>query len=331
LKIALLGFGAIGKQRLNAIRRLQSEGLQVEQIDVYDPFVDVDKRDVSLTWYDSIEEISSIDHDWYIIATPHHVSVPLAKRIIPTGSKILIEKPFGRTLEEAQDLYDSMQYLDQIYVGFNYRFFEGVARLIEDVGNNFFGDIVSINMILAHGGSPSDAFGWKCDPNQVGSGALLDPGIHLLDILQFITIHDPKILVATQWKGFWNVNIVEESHLLMKDENYPINLQVSLVRWLSEFQIYVNGIDGYGIVKGKGGSYGNQSYVRGNRWGWAGTNKRQKETEELVLTSDCSNSFYYELDALLNNNSDKYTLYPCSAYEAVECMKLYNKCMKVIV
>jgi predicted dehydrogenase len=329
VKISLLGFGAIAKKRLEALRRLQSEGLQIEEISAYDPFISKDKRDISLVWHDSIESVIESQPTWVFIATPHNISIPLAKRIIPLGCKILIEKPFGRTLEEVQELYDSMLFPDQIYVGFNYRFFEGVAALIGDVNSSKFGDIISINMGLNHGGSPKDAFSWKSDAKQVGSGALLDPGIHLLDLLQFIT-YNVKPIAGKEWRGFWNTNISEEVHLLLEDDGCIVDFQSSLVRWLSDFHVRVNGTDGYGEVRGKSGGYGNQQYVRGERWSWCGSDKTQRESEELVLTSDCSNSFHDELDALLNGNYNKYVLYPCCAYEALKAMKLYDRCLRIL-
>jgi len=70
-------------------------------------------------------------------------------------------------------------------------------------------------------------------------------------------------------------------------------------QWRSEFRIEVIGRDGYGVVSGRGRSYGMQRYTRGKRWSWI-NGRPQVENEELVIESDCSDSFTNELrDAAL--------------------------------
>ena len=88
-----------------------------------------------------------------------------------------------------------------------------------------------------------------------------------------------------------------ESHL----KNANLTCRVSNVSWKSTFTIKVLGTEGYGIVNGRGRSYGPQTYIRGKRWGWE-TAKNQQASEELVLTSNCEDSFADELANILENN-----------------------------
>jgi hypothetical protein len=57
--------------------------------------------------------------------------------------------------------------------------------------------------------------------------------------------------------------------------------------------------------------------------------KSQKESEELVLTTNCASSFHDEMDALFGNE-EKYLLPPCTCREAYEAMRLFNECYKTI-
>jgi len=329
MNIAVIGYGLIGKERIKAIKELRSEGISIEKIGVYDPYVLEDKRqNTELTWLNSIDEIKQLEPDWVVIATPHNVAAHIAEEVIPWGCKVLMEKPFCRSYKEAELLISSLPSQNQLWVGFNYRFFKGIAALVNDINQGVFGDLISINLVLGHGGSPGDEKIWKLDPERAGGGCLLDPGVHLLDLLRLMRPSNLKPLKGLRWQGFWKTGIDEEVHLLIDGSPCIINFQVSIVKWASTFCIQVLGKEGYGIVNGRGRSYGDQTYRRGKKWGWL-VGKSQSQSEEFVLTTDCSESFHDEMDALLGRQKD-YVLQPCSAEEALKDMLLYQECLETI-
>ena len=162
-------------------------------------------------------------------------------------------------------------------------------NLIQDTLEGKFGDIISVNLILAHGNSPGMEKSWKLNPKYSGGGCLLDPGIHLIDIGMLLSKNSIKLKSYLDWRGFWNTGIEEEILFLAKDASNTIyNFNISLNRWRSEFKIQVNGTDGYGIVTGRGRSYGNQKYVTGKRWGWSDS-KTQSESEEVIVNNYAAN------------------------------------------
>jgi predicted dehydrogenase len=131
---------------------------------------------------------------------------------------------------------------------------------------------------------------------------------------------------VSTWRGFWNTGIEEEAQVLMHSGRSIINLQLSVVRWRSTFRIEINGDEGYGIVEGRGRSYGKQRYVRGKRWGWS-SGKPQKETEELVVETDGDDVFQKEISALFSGDS-KGSIGPCNGKEALASMTLLEACRK---
>ena len=325
MKVAILGYGAIGKKRFQAVRGLR-EKYDIENIFVYDPFVDAD-----IIMHSNLKDIETAKPDWVIIATPNDVMLELFDIVADWNTNILVEKPFGRNFAEATRLYLKIRGKNRLLVGHNYRFFEGIAKLIEDVHNNVFGDLISVNMSLAHGGNPTDNQTWRLNAEKAGrGGSFLDLGTHLLDIA--IQIENGNSVfhsyqgIATN--SFWNENLLEETHLLFCHGGCIFNLQTSMTRWANNFRVEVNGKDGYGIVQGRGSFYGTQTYIRGKRWGWMDSDLKI-QPEELVVTSDCSKSFYYELDAIFGN--DQYYLTPCTDDEAVEVMALYQECFNAII
>jgi predicted dehydrogenase len=251
----------------------------------------------------------------------------MVKNIIPLGSQTLMEKPFCCSYQEALELTSLLKNKKQLWIGFNYRFFPGIAQAIIDKNNNKFGEIISVNLILGHGGAPGNESSWKLDPIRAGGGCLLDPGIHLIDLCHLLSPKIIKPICGLKWQGYWNTGIEEETHLIFEAENFIINFQVSIVKWSSTFRLEINGKEGYGIVTGRGRSYGKQIYTCGKRWGWL-EGKNQSQTEEIVLETDCNNSFKDELLGLFSGQNDR--LSPCSIQEALKSIKTYDQCLKII-
>jgi predicted dehydrogenase len=327
MKLLVFGYGLIGKERVAALRALRRKGLAIQTIAVRDPAVRAPPAgSEDLTWLTSLEQCKALSPDWVIVATPHDVAPGLVREALGWGSRLLIEKPMGRSLAEAEAL--AREGAGRLWVGFNYRFFAGVRALFDDLRMGRFGKLVSVHMTLGHGGSPDLAGTWKLQAESVGGGCLLDPGTHLLDLCVALAPKAIKVRSGRAWRGFWNRGFDEEAQLLLDTPDCSISLDCSLVRWRSTFRIEAHGTEGYGIVNGRGRSYGPQTYVRGVRWGWQGA-KSQADSEELVLTSDCADSFTLELEAHLRRNPPR-VLSPATAQDALEGMRLYDECLSVV-
>jgi predicted dehydrogenase len=332
MKVAVLGFGLIGKERVQGLQDLRASGCPIEIIGVHDPFLGKestgqDRED--LVWLDSLGDVESLAPDWIIVSTPHDVAVPLVERLLPLQCRILMEKPFGRSLQDAELLFRQLRFPDQLFVGFDYRFYPGIAQAIHDARTGVFGDIASVTMVLGHGGAPGMENSWKFDPVRAGGGALIDPGIHLLDVSHLLSPKGVSPLKAWSWSGFWNTGIEEEVHLLLQADGFVINMQVSVVRWRSTFRLEIQGTQGYGFVKGRNRSYGAQTYVRGKRWGWRGGGS-QAVSEEQVLTSEGKDTFHDELASLLQPGRSSFLLPPCAADQALTVMKTYDRCAAML-
>src|SRR5205823_6391021 len=97
---------------------------------VYDPHIK-EKPDLvqkhGLRMVDSIEEIFAAQPDWIFISTPHDAAAELAKDALSRGHNVLIEKPLGRNLAEAESIASMQKRAGQLFFGCNYRFYEGIT------------------------------------------------------------------------------------------------------------------------------------------------------------------------------------------------------------
>ena len=329
IRVAIIGAGLIGKERIKAINALHRKGKEIVVSGIYDPYVKNQgeiSKEFLVNFYQTLDSLFQDNPNWIFIAVPHDVAVELTKKCLTNGFNVLVEKPLGRSYSEAKKIMEYVQRPDQLWVGFDYRFFKGINSALTDIKRGKFGRLISVNMVLGHGGDPGMRTSWKFDPVKAGGGCLIDPGIHLLDLCRIISNDELHIIGVGFWEGFWKTGIDEECHILLEaKEGFLINLQVSIVKWRSTFRIEINGDEGYGIITGRNRSYGNQKYIRGKRWGWS-EGVTQEKSEELIVESSGEEVFENEIEALLF--SDKTSdIRPCSGYEAMQNMKLLDSCL----
>lgn len=327
MRVGLIGVGLIGRSRLEALAALRGRGRELEVVGVLDPFDTEADRVASAMGSRTVADMTALlaeRPDWVFVATPHDAAVELAARLLTAGVRVFLEKPLGRSSREAEYLVSLCHDEGQLVIGFNYRFYEGITELLRDVRRCAFGPLISFNAVIGHGGAPGMERGWKLDPIRAGGGALIDPGIHLLDLCLLISGETLEVTGGRWWSGFWRTGIEEECHLLLRAGSLPIaDLQISIVRWRSTFRLELYGRDGYGIVEGRGRSYGAQTYRRGRRWAWR-DGASQRDSEDVAVVTSGERVFETETEAALF--PDPASVAPATGIRALEVMRLLDQC-----
>ncbi len=340
MKIALIGCGIIGQERLSALQTISQKFNQDITVEIYDTnhylseeIAQKYRGLVSATHY-TLPSLLKQSFDWIFIAVPHHVAPDIIKQALATGSNVLAEKPLGRSLAECEDIIKCKPENSKLHIGFNYRFYDGISNAIKDFHNGKFGKLISVNMVLAHGNAPNTLNGWKLDPVKDG-GVLIDLGVHLIDLALQLSKGGLGVDKSVLWEGFWNTGIEdEEAHVILSDDDFTIfNLQVSENRWRSTFRLELNGTEGYGVVEGRGRSFGPQTYRTGERHGWHKANKNQVDTE-IVRECDTKTSFIEETLAVLKIEEtskavmkpNETSIIPCDHNGVVKVMQLLEQC-----
>ena len=339
MRVAIVGLGLIGVERAKSILALAQLEPHIELVGVYD----TNEKSIEkfrneypgVSVAGKMEDLILEAPNWVFVATPHDVAYEISVLLLSRKIGVVLEKPMGRNLSEAGKLASlAEKNRVKLRVGLNYRHYRGVENLIQDVREKKFGSIISVKMTLGHGNSPGMEKSWKLDKERCGGGCLIDPGIHLLDLVDVISGGAVEVHSVQSWMGFWKTGIEEEAHILLSSQNSTLfNIDISLNRWRSRFCIEVNGTDGYGVVEGRGGSYGRQTYRTGKRWGWL-EGKNQRESELTRIDYDASDSFFRETAAILGEDligSPINTIYESEAVaheEALRAMSLLDRCVK---
>ena len=300
LRILVIGHGLIGRQRAAAAHQL-AERLPVQLAGTVDP-VDRPPDLYGEVPHGALLSAFDLDEiDAAVVALPHDLATEAASQVVSSGKPVLVEKPLGMTAAVARELESLAAKLDRpSFVGYNYRFLPHVRDLFGAVSSGALGELRSIEMLIGHGGNPESAQGWKLRPERGGGGVLLDPGVHLLDLLLLLDDGlEPVYVDAT--RGFWETGIEEDLVMAFRDAALIGTVHVSHIRWVNTLRIEVMGTEGYAILEGRGGTYGSMVSRLGRRWAWNEDPQRrsQRETETVCDYGDQNDSLSDELEAVV--------------------------------
>jgi predicted dehydrogenase len=278
LRVAVVGLGLIGRQRAEALGGIEGATLAA----TVDPAIGGSHGVAGAPHYSTLAELPRDAYDAAIVAVPHDRAVPIAADVLAARRPVLAEKPLGVRGADARRLEALAAGLSEpSFVGYNYRYLPAIGELLRRARAGALGELRNIDMLVGHGGHPGSAAGWKLDPARAGGGVLLDPGVHLLDLL--LRLAPSAVCVAIEaTRGFWPTGIEEDVVATFREERLIATVRVSHIRWVNTFRVEAFGEDGYAIAEGRGGNYGPMTLRLGRRWAWAGAGAvSQRESEEV--------------------------------------------------
>ncbi|MBQ0101881.1 MAG: Gfo/Idh/MocA family oxidoreductase [Firmicutes bacterium] len=130
----------------------------------------------------AIEEIECV-----YIATPVFCHKKQAFAAADAGKQIFIEKPVGMTVKEANEIADYCENKGvKLGVGFVMRFHTFHQQMKEVIASGKLGEIVSARAQLSCW-YPEQPGVWRQNPALSGGGALMDMGVHCIDLIRYIT------------------------------------------------------------------------------------------------------------------------------------------------
>lgn len=213
----------------------------------------------------AVVDDSSIDA--VVVATPNGYLAEIGVAALEAGKAVLLEKPMGRTLAEAELLAASAVRAGRVLkVGFNHRYHPALERMLAAVRSGEIGRVVGIRARYGHGGRPGYEKEWRGDPELAGGGHLTDQGVHLADLIQGVA-GLPARAVAFLQTAFWPLAPLEDNGYAMFHyaDGAVAQIHVSMTQWKNLFSFEVHGETGAVLVEGLGGSYGEERLVRVRR------------------------------------------------------------------
>jgi predicted dehydrogenase len=259
LKVAVVGCGRIGDKRAAA---LAGEDELLGCYDVNAPVAaDLAARHGCRACA-SVEELFAMEPEVVVVATVHDQLAALAELALAAGAHVLVEKPAAVSTAQVDRLIDCQRVAGRLVkVGFNHRFHPGIVRAVEEVHSGRHGELMHVHAHYGHGGRPGYDREWRVEASRSGGGELVDQGMHLLDLSNWLTGPLPlhSVLLRTQ---FWDVEVEDNAALLLGESGSRSGpwtmLQVSWTEWKNVFSLEIYCLTAKLQVNGLAGSYGPQ-------------------------------------------------------------------------
>lgn len=141
--------------------------------------------------------LDNADIDAVYIATPNSFHAPITRQALLAGKHVILEKPFTLNNEEAESVAEIVRKRDLIFmVGMNQRFTPNAQKIKSLADAGMFGDLYHAKACwLRRSGIPRLGT-WFVNKHRSGGGALLDIGVHLLDLSLYILDNFAPIAVS---------------------------------------------------------------------------------------------------------------------------------------
>ncbi len=184
-RLGFLGVGWIGRQRMQA---LAGSGVATVAA-IADPFAEALDAAAACApdaaRETSLEALLEHDLDGLVIATPSGAHAQQAIAALERGIAVFCQKPLTRTAAEAERVIAAAERADCLVdADFSYRHVAGMAQLREQIRGGALGDLFAIDLVFHNAYGPDKP--WFYDVAQSGGGCVMDLGIHLVDLVQWV-------------------------------------------------------------------------------------------------------------------------------------------------
>lgn len=188
-RLGFIGLGWIGGARLRAV--LDAGAADVAALCDPDPerLEEWGERCRRASRHREAEDLlvraSELGLDGVVLATPNALHAPHAHAALEHGLALFVQKPLGLDAAEVEDIVRQARKEDLLVeVDYTYRNLGGARMLRERVRAGDLGGLDLVEAVFHNAYGPDKA--WCFDRALSGGGALLDLGVHLLDLVFWI-------------------------------------------------------------------------------------------------------------------------------------------------
>ncbi len=191
--------------------------------------------------------VESDDVDAVIVSTPPALHVEMCVSALDAGKHVLCEKPLARNVEECAVIVKAARRTGRVLrTGFNYRFYPAIDQAKRILDSGMIGELDHIRSYAGHPGGSEFTHNWVHDPEAMGGGTLMDNGIHIVDLTQYL-LGDVSEVKGIATNNVWGFKGCEDNGfaLLRNRQGKVAVLQASWSEWRGyRFHIEVFGTRG---------------------------------------------------------------------------------------
>jgi predicted dehydrogenase len=144
------------------------------------------RYNIPAKYTDYNEMLAKENLDCVSVCTWNSQHMPATVAALKAGKNVLCEKPMALNAAEAKIMKDTAEETGKLLqIGFCRRFGNDAAVLKEMIDDGLFGDLYYSNVkCLRRSGCPG---GWFGDKSRSGGGPLIDIGVHVIDLMRYLS------------------------------------------------------------------------------------------------------------------------------------------------
>lgn len=239
LRVGIVGCGLIGAKRAAVL----GEDELVGCFDVVADAALVLAAKHGATACASWDELLALHPDVVIVAVTHNDLAELAIDALRAGAHVLVEKPAALSVAQVDAITAAAERAGRrVKVGFNHRFYPGIARAIHEARSGEHGSVLHLRARYGHGGRVGYDREWRADVSRSGGGEIVDQGMHVLDLSHWLLGDLPlhSALLRTQ---FWDTAVDDNAALLLGEAGSRTApwamLHVTWTEWKNLFSLEI--------------------------------------------------------------------------------------------
>jgi predicted dehydrogenase len=240
INLGIIGLGFQGK--IHLLNSLRLKGVNVVGVaDSSDKALSYAKKKGIKNVYKNYEDLLKNDKlEAVVISLPNFLHLESAVRAAEAGKDIFLEKPLARNVEEGEEIVSCARRCDvKLMIGYSFRFHPAIREIYNKIKNGFFGEVLIAEVTNVSGGpfsprndkvGPVPVSSWWFDKELVGGGALLDLGVHLIDLLTWYFGEVEYLKCYIDYT--YNLELEDAAICILKFRNGPF--ATVKVGWFSE-------------------------------------------------------------------------------------------------
>lgn len=248
MKFGLLGIGGIGGVRAAALAK--TPGANLAAVHDLDP-ARAAKQAPGVRFFSAPREMLDWNGiDAVIISTPPQYHHDLAIQALAAGKHVLVEKPMAATVDECRSMLAAAVQAKRILtVGFNHRYFKALKLMRDTVNSGVIGPLSHVRAFAGHTGLSEFKAPWMYDAKVMGGGALMDNGIHVLDLMRYV-MGDFTEVYGYKSTAIWGLDGAEDKALALFRSSTGVlgSLEASWSEWKG-YRFHVEAYGPKGMVR----------------------------------------------------------------------------------
>jgi predicted dehydrogenase len=198
IRFGVIGCGGIGPTHCGAIRQISSASLLAVADILPDRAQNVARKfDVPHLYESATALLADPDIDAVSICTPSGMHAEGAIQAMHAGKHVIVEKPMDVSLEACDRMIAAQQQTGKVLTVISQHRFDSASKIVKEaVDSGKLGKIVLANALVPWYRTQGyyDSGDWRGTWEWDGGGALMNQGVHTVDLLQWLVSNQGRVV-----------------------------------------------------------------------------------------------------------------------------------------